>query len=98
MEYFYDHQTDKLSITVGDFATYAESQELAPGILLHLDTRRRPLALEISTAKSAVSVSGLISFEQKAIRGDELAQRMSASETGRRAWRALTCMYIVRAS
>ncbi len=98
MEYFYDHQTDKLSITVADFAMYAESQELVPGVMLHVDGRRRPVALEISTARQAISVAGLVSFEQKAISSHDLAQRMAATEIGRRAWRALNCLYLVRVS
>ena len=90
MDYFYDHQTDELSITKGDFATYAESRELSPGAVLHISRRRHPLALQVSGARAKVDVSGLVSFEQRTIEPEELARRMSASEMGRRLWRAIS--------
>ena len=90
MQYFYDHQTDELSITRDDLAGYASSHELAPGVVLHISRRREPLALQVSGARGKVDVAGLVSFEQRGIDIDDLARRMAASETGRRSWRALT--------
>jgi hypothetical protein len=99
MHYFYDHQTDELSITRGDFATYGSSYELAPGVVLHVSGRKQPLALQLSNARGRVDVSGLVSFEQRPIAPDELAKRMAASDLGRRSWRALTApMHLVSGS
>lgn len=89
MEYFYDHQTDELSIFVNEFEGYAGSQPVGPGVILHVDGNRRPLAMEIGRARAIVNVAGLSSFEQRPIAQAELEQRMSVSESGRRAWRAL---------
>lgn len=90
MHYFYDHQTDELSITRDDLSAYAASHALAPGVILHVSGRKQPLALQVSGARSKVDVAGLVSFEQRAISPEELARRMATSETGRRSWRALT--------
>lgn len=103
MHYFYDHQTDELSILVSDFAAYAASQPVVPGVIVHVDARRNALGMEIGRARAIVNVAGLMSFEQAPIAPAELEQRMNASESGRRAWRALTGvltppLHIVRAS
>jgi hypothetical protein len=83
VEYFYDHQTDKLSILLSDFAQYERSEEVAPGVVLHVDARRRPLAIEISDARLIVGVKGLRSFEQSNMTGEELTERMHDSANGR---------------
>ena len=99
MDYFYDHQTDELSITKGDFATYGESHELSPGAVLHVSKRRHPLALQVSGARAKLDVAGLVSFEQRTIEAEELARRMSASEIGKRLWRAISApVHLVLAS
>ncbi|HYH08487.1 MAG TPA: DUF2283 domain-containing protein [Thermoanaerobaculia bacterium] len=103
MHYFYDHQTDELSILVSDFETYAASRPVVPGVIVHLDARRQALGMEIGRARAIVNVAGLMSFEQAPIAPSELEQRMNASESGRRAWRALTGdvappLHVVRAS
>jgi uncharacterized protein YuzE len=89
MEYFYDHETDSLSITVGDFERYEESEEVAPGVILHSDSRRRPIGVEIRKAKMIIAVRGLQSFESHRITGAELSQRMLDSASGRVVMRAL---------
>lgn len=89
MHYFYDHQTDELSILLGDFDRYATSEPLGPGVIVHMASDRRPLAMEIAQARDIVNVTGLSSFEQKDIAQSELESRMNATDRGRRAWRAL---------
>ena len=89
MDYFYDHQTDKLSITVGDFAEYSSSQMVVPGAVLHTSANRRPIAVEISGARAVVNVAGLVTFEERRIEATEMQERLNKSECGRRIWRAL---------
>ena len=89
LEYFYDHQTDKLSITLGDVSLYDNSQDVAPGVVLHIDARHRPLAVEIANAKLIVGVRGLQSFEAGTISPDELSERMQATVNGRIVLRAM---------
>lgn len=91
MEYFYDHETDSLSITVGDFERYDGSEEVAPGVILHSDARHRPIGVEIRKAKAIITVRGLLSFEAHRISTAELAQRMLDSVSGRVVMRALEC-------
>jgi hypothetical protein len=74
-----------------------------PGVILHVDGSRRPLAMEIGKARAIVNVAGLASFEQRPIAQAELEQRMNVTESGRRAWRALgaiahATLHLVRAS
>jgi uncharacterized protein YuzE len=103
MDYFYDHQTDELSILVAGFEQYATSQPVVPGVIVHVDERRKALGMEIGRARAIVNVSGLASFEQAPITPTELEERMNASESGRRAWRALIGnapppLHVIRAS
>lgn len=89
MDYFYDHQTDQLSLTLGDFAHYKGSEEVAPGVVVHIDERRRALGVEIRDAKAIVGVRGLLSFESGTMTADELSQRMQDSVNGRVVLRAI---------
>lgn len=89
VEYFYDHQTDQLSITLGDFARYDGSEEVAPGVTLHIDDRRRALGVEIRDAKAIIGLKGLQSFEAGMMSPDELSQRMQNSVNGRVVLRAI---------
>ena len=89
MEYFYDHETDTMSITLGDLAHYDGSEEVAPGVVVHSDVRRRALAVEIRAAKTIVGVKGLSTFEARAITSAELSERMQGSANGRAILRAL---------
>ena len=89
VEYFYDHQTDQLSITLGDFARYDGSEEVAPGVIVHTDERRCALGVEIRDAKAMVGVKGLESFESGTMSSEELSQRMQGSVNGRVVLRAI---------
>lgn len=89
MEYFYDHETDTLSVTLGDFGSYHSSDEVAPGVIVHSDTNRRALAVEIRGARLVIGVQGLSSFETSTISADDFSSRMSNSLHGRAVLRAL---------
>lgn len=89
VEYFYDHQTDQLSITLGDFAAYQETEELAPGVIVHIDGRRRTLGVEIRDARMVMGVRGLQSFEAANLTSAELSERMQNSVSGRAILRLL---------
>jgi hypothetical protein len=88
-EYFYDHQTDQLSITLGDFAEYRGSEEVAPGVIVHIDALRRALGVEIREAKAIVGLKGLQSFESGTMTAAELSQRMQDTVNGRVVLRAI---------
>jgi hypothetical protein len=90
MRYFYDHQTDVLTIGVGDLADYDASVELVGGVVLHLDAMGRPLVVEIREARSMVDTAALKSFEEHAIGGAELERRLSASDPGRHVWTVIS--------
>ena len=87
MEYFYDRQTDVLSLTLADFSGYSSSRQIA-GATAHLDTAGALLAMEISGARAILDVSGLGTFEQGKIDSQDLARRMMLSESGRYLWAA----------
>lgn len=87
MEYFYDRYTDLLSLTFADLSGYSSSRQIG-GATAHLDTAGSLLAMEISGAHAVIDVSGLGTFEQGEIGGDELARRMMLTETGRCLWDA----------
>ena len=89
MRFFYDHQTDVLSISVGDLADYGSSVEIADGVTLHVDAEGRPLAAEIHDARTIVDTSSLPSFEEHSIAADDVARRLARSEGGRLLWNAL---------
>lgn len=89
MRYFYDHQTDVLTISVGNFADYESSLELANAITLHVDGSQRPLAAEIHSARSLLDTTALKSFEEHTIVPDDLERRLAKSDAGRDVWRLL---------
>ena len=89
VEYFYDHQTDQLSITLGDFSHLQGSEEVAPGVVVYIDDRRHTLAVDIHHAKAIVGVKGLQSFESGTMSADELSERMQDSVNGRVILRAI---------
>lgn len=90
MKYFYDHQTDELTITLGELARYATSETLIDGVTMHLDPHRRPLAIEVSGARRVADVSNLRTFDEHAIDRDDLARRLAVSEGGRRIWQRVS--------
>jgi uncharacterized protein YuzE len=89
MRFFYDHQTDVLSISVGDLADYGSSLEIADGIILHVDAQGRPLAAEIRAARTKVDTASIPSFEEHSLAEGEVARRLGRSEEGRLLWTAL---------
>ena len=90
MRYFYDHQTDVLTISVGNLADYQASEELVPGVTLHVDDGQRPLGAEIHTARLIADTTALRSFEEHSISSEELERRLSKSESGKRVWMVLS--------
>ena len=89
VEYFYDHQTDQLSLTLDDFGRYQGSEEVMPGVIVHIDSKRRALAVEIRAARTTVGVKGLQSFELGNMTNDELSQRLQESANGREVLRVI---------
>lgn len=89
MEYFYDRETDTMSITLGDFGRYEGSEEVAPGVIVHSDARRCALGVEIRTASAVIGVRGLSTFEPVMITAEELSRRMLETPHGPAVLRAL---------
>lgn len=89
MEYFYDHQTDKLSLTLGDFADYGVSKEILSGVFLHIQRSGEPLAVEIAQARAIADVAGLVAFEERTIAGAEIERRLSVTKPGLTIWSAI---------
>jgi len=86
VKYFYDHQTDAVSLMLTDGFDYSSSEEIAPGVMLYLDGRRRAIALEIRGAGKILDTKGLIPLYARTITQEELARRMQATPAGRMAW------------
>jgi len=86
VKYFYDHQTDAVSVLMTDGFDYARTQELAPGVMLYLDARSHAIALEIRGAGKILDTKGMIPLYARAISTDELQRRMTATPAGRMAW------------
>ena len=89
MKYFYDHETDALSLVVTEFVGYAATEELAPNVVIYLDGKRNPLAVEIRNASKLVDTAGLIPMDERAITGEEVKARLDATEVGQRVLRSL---------
>ena len=90
MRFFYDHQTDVLSISIRDLADYGSSIDIDAGVTVHVDAELRPLAAEVHGARSIVDTSSLPSFEEHTIAEQEVERRFARSETGRRIWSVLS--------
>jgi uncharacterized protein YuzE len=86
VKYFYDHQTDAMSVLLTDGFDYSRSEELAPGVMLYLDDTSHAIAIEIRGAAAIIDTKGLIPLYARAISADELERRMLATATGRMAW------------
>lgn len=86
MKYFYDHQTDAVSVMLTDGFDYWKSEELAPGVMLYLDARSHAIALEIRGATRFLDTKGLVPLYARSITADELQRRMMATPAGRMAW------------
>ncbi len=83
MNYFYDHETDAVSILLGDFIDYAATEELAPGVVMYVDGRRRPLAIDVRPASKVLDTNGLVPMYERPITTDEVRQRLSSSIAGK---------------
>ena len=86
MKYFYDHQTDAVSVLLTDGFDYSRTEELAPGVMLYLDRRSRAIAIEIRGAANIIDTKGLIPLYARSITTQELQKRMFATPAGRMAW------------
>ncbi|MGZ5476160.1 MAG: DUF2283 domain-containing protein, partial [Thermoanaerobaculia bacterium] len=67
MKYFYDHQTDAVSLMLTDGFDYSSSEEVAPGVMLYLDKHSRAIALEIRGAAKILDTKGLIPLYARTI-------------------------------
>ncbi|MGH9422123.1 MAG: hypothetical protein ACRD3J_19255 [Thermoanaerobaculia bacterium] len=97
MRYFFDRQTDAISFDLAEGSEYSGSEPLAPGVTLHVDSRRHPLMLEVQKASEILDVKGLVPQQALAIAPDEIARRMTATATGELIWRKVVQRTIVPA-
>jgi hypothetical protein len=96
MRYFYDRETDTVSLTFSAVFDWLGSEDLNGGaITVYLDRRSRPFAAEIRGASKLVNTLGLQPLEETAISHDEISRRMSWSEAGREAWSAIVRRMLV---
>ncbi len=86
MKYFYDHQTDAVSVIISEQFDYSHTEELAPGVMLYLDDDSHAIALEIRGAGKILDTKGLVPLYARAITTEELQRRMLATPAGRMAW------------
>jgi hypothetical protein len=86
MKYFYDHQTDAVSLINGEFGDLKKSEEIAPGVHMYLDARGHLIAFEIRGAAKILDTKGLIPLYARPITADELERRMCTTPAGRMAW------------
>lgn len=89
MNYFYDHETDAVSILFADFADYAATEELAPGVVMYVDRSKRPLGLDMRPASKVLDTVGLVPMYERPITGNEVSLRLSSSVAGQSVLRAL---------
>jgi hypothetical protein len=82
MNYFYDHETDAVSFLLTDFVDYAATEDLAPGIVMYVDGRRRPLAIDVGNASKVLDTSGLVPMYEWPISNVEISKRLSSSAAG----------------
>ena len=95
MQYFFDRQTDAISFDLAEGSEYSGSEPLAAGVTLHVDTRRRPLMLEIQKASEILDIKGLVSQQALPILWDEIERRMSSTTAGELIWRTVVRRTIV---
>jgi hypothetical protein len=86
VKYFYDHVTDAVSLLLTDRFDYSRSEELAPGVMLYLDSTSRAIALEIRGAGKILDTKGLVPLYARTITVEELQRRMLTTPAGRMAW------------
>ncbi len=86
VKYFYDHQTDALSLFLSEAFEYSRGEELAPGVMLYLDDESHAIALEIRGAGKILDTRGLVPLYARAITAEELQRRMLVTPEGRMTW------------
>ena len=89
MKYFYDHETDAVSLLISDFANYEATEDLAPGVVMYVDGRKRPLAVDLRDASKIIDTNGLVPMDEGPISINEISQRLSSSPTGQEVLRVL---------
>ncbi len=92
MDYFYDHETDSLSLMLAEFLDFARAEQVAPGVIAYLDGQRSVIAIEICGAGKILDTRGLSPMHARSITVLELQKRLSVSEVGRIAWRSVMTM------
>lgn len=90
MNYFYDHETDAVSFLLTDFVDYAATEEIVPGVVMYVDRRKRPLAIEVRNASKVMDTSGLMPMFEGPISSVEMSKRLSASAAGQSVLRTLS--------
>jgi hypothetical protein len=90
MNYFYDHETDAVSFLLTDFVDYAATEELAPGIVMYVDGRKRPLAIDVRNASKVLDTNGLVPMYERPISDVEISKRLSSSAAGQSVLRTLS--------
>jgi hypothetical protein len=89
MKYFYDHETDAVSLLISDFVNYEATEDLAPGVVMYVDARSRPLAVDLHNASKIIDTNGLVPMYEGPISINEVSQRLSSSPTGQAVLRIL---------
>lgn len=82
MNYFYDHETDAVSIVFADFLDYAATEEVVPGVVMYVDGGKRPLAIDLRPASQFLDTNGLVPMYERPITSGEVSQRFSATVRG----------------
>lgn len=95
MKYFWDHETDAVSFDLADLFDFSSSEQIAPHITLHLDRFHRPVAVEVRHASNLLNTLGMIPLRETPITREEISLRMSKTEAGQLAWRAIVRRMLV---
>ncbi len=89
MNYFYDHETDAMSIVLADFLDYSATEEIVPGVVMYVDRGKRPLAIDVRPASKFLDTNGLVPMNERPITSDEVSHRFAASTAGRSVMRMI---------
>lgn len=92
MDYFYDHETDSLSLMLAEFLDFVRAEQLAPGVIAYLDGHKSVIAIEICGAGKILDTRGLMPMHARSITAPEIEKRLSVSDAGRIAWRSVAAM------
>jgi hypothetical protein len=86
LKYFYDHQTDAVSVLLTDTFAYESMEEVAPGVMMYLDAEHHAIAIEFRGAAKILDTKGLIPLYARSITTAELERRLLATPQGRMTW------------